>query len=106
MSRIYKLITEPQKTDMGSGFGGYIFEKPLTLEEFFKFYNNNQTWGKIYIFNNNNKIAELKFDGMHSNEFCRFKPLDWDKKLLSKNINEIKFNYCFNLEDVEIYLGD
>ena len=101
-----KVITEPQKSDMGNGFGLYEFDKPIILEEFLKFYNNSKTWGKIYIFDNHNLVAELKFDGMGTNKDNRYQPLKWDNKLLYETIKEIKFSYCFMSEDVEIYLGD
>ena len=100
-----KLIDIYQKSDMGSGFGIYEFDKPTILEEFLKFYNNSRTWGKLYIFDNHKLIAELKFDGMTTNKDNKYKPLKWDNKLLYKTIKEIKFNYCFMCEDVEIYLG-
>ena len=101
-----RVITEPQRSDMGDGFGLYEFDKPTILEEFLKLYNNSKTWGKFYIFDNHKLVAELKFDGMTINKNGRYQPLQWDNKLLYKTIKEIKFNYCFMCEDVEIYLGD
>ena len=50
-----KIITKHQKTDMGSGFGVYEFEKKDTLLDFLQWHKNTgDTWDVISIFNKNN----------------------------------------------------
>ena len=47
-----RVITEPQKSDMGNGFGTYKFDKEDNLYDFLEWYKQcSRTWGTITIFN-------------------------------------------------------
>ena len=49
-----KIITTPQMSDMGSGFGYIEGATGRTLEEVLDWYaNNTKTWGVICIYRNN-----------------------------------------------------
>ena len=99
-----RVITEPQKSDMGSGFGIYEFEKEDNLYDFLKWYKQcSSAWGTITIFNKHNRLLR-KFDfDLYDNEQFYHHLSGWEYDL---SLKEIKFSYCFMSEDVEIYLGD
>ena len=99
-----KIITKPQKTDMGSGFGVYEFSKKDTLLDFLQWHKNTgDTWGVISIFNKNNECIR-KFDyDLYDNMTYYHHLSNWEYNL---SLKEIKFEYCFMCEDIQIYLGD
>lgn len=99
-----RVITEPQKSDMGYGLGIYEFEKEDNLYNFLEWYKKcSNTWGTVTIFNKNEKILrKFDFDLYDENQFYTHLA-GWEYNL---SLKEIKFSYCFMSEDVEIYLGD
>lgn len=99
-----RVITEPQKSDMGDGFGIYEFEKEDSLYDFLEWYKQcNHTWGRITIFDKKGQILrKFDYDLYDENQFY-IHLSGWEYDL---SLKEIKFNYCFMCENVEIYLGD
>ena len=89
-------IIEPQKSDMGSGAGEYLFSDGTTLGDFLKWYKeNSKTWGEITIIYNDGRILR-KFDyDLYNNNICYtervvgFKPTFFRLKmrLLQKEVN-------------------
>ena len=95
-------IIEPQKSDMGSGYGEYLFPDGTTLGDFLKWYkDNSKTWGTITIIYNDGRILR-KFDyDLYNNNIC-YTHLSWEEKILIKKID---FYYCWMSEDVKIHLN-
>lgn len=96
-----RIITSPQKSDMGSGFGEYSFDKETTLKDFLEYYKNTcDSWGTITIIKADGDILR-KFDyNMYNNNIFYYN-LSWE---LQCKIKHIKFNYCFMNENVDIRL--
>ena len=97
-----RIVIEPQKSDMGEGFGNYEFDEGKNLGDFLNWSERHaRTWGTITIFNQNNKILR-KFDFDLYNKQIFYHYLSrWEYEL---KLKKIEFNYCFMSEDVEIYL--
>ena len=56
-----RIVTRPQKSDMGSGFG-YIDAVDCTLEELLDFYAKNKTWGTVCIHKNGEILRKFDYD--------------------------------------------
>lgn len=96
-----KIITTPQMSDMGSGFGYIEGATGRTLEEVLDWYaNNTKTWGVICIYRNNDIIRKFDYN-THSDNIFYHHLSGWEYKL---SVKEVKFNYCFMGEDIDIYL--
>lgn len=96
-----KIITNPQKSDMGSGFGYVDGAAGCTLKEVLNFYaNNSKNWGTICIHRKGDTIRKFDYDTYNNNVF--YHHLDgWEYQL---TVKEVKFDYCFMKEDIDIYL--
>lgn len=97
-----RIVIEPQKSDMDSGFGNYQFDEGKSLGDFLYWYCHNAlTWGTITIFNQNNIILR-KFDyDLYNKKIFYHYLSSWEYEL---KLKKIEFDYCFMNEDVEIYL--
>lgn len=96
-----KVITSPQKSDMGSGFGYVDGAAGCTLEEVLNFYSkNSKTWGIVSIYHKGDIIRKFDYDTYNNNIFYHHLN-GWEYELIVK---EAKFNYCFMREDLDIYL--
>lgn len=96
-----KIITQPQKSDMGSGFGIYEFNENTTLKEFLNYYKeNSKTWGTITIIKDNDIIRKFDYDIFNNNYFY-YNIEGWQ---LEYKIKLVSFNYCFMNEDVKIFI--
>ena len=95
-------IIEPQKSDMGSGYGEYTFPEGTTLGEFLEWYKkNSKTWGEISITYIGGDILR-KFDyDLYNNNIC-YTHFSWQNQL---PIKKIEFYYCFMNEDVYIRIN-
>ena len=98
-----EIITDPQICDMGSGYGKFIWEKPIILREALAYLKNNlNSWGTIEIINWTSELYR-KFDyDVHrgENEFY-FRPTD---PILNHFVKEITFEYCFMNYDIRTEL--
>ena len=96
-----RIIDRPQISDMGSGFGHITVSTDTTLKEALMWISQNQkTWGTVTIYNNKEIIRRFDYDLYNNNIF--YHHLDgWQ---YNKIIQQIKFNYCFMSEDIDIYI--
>ena len=98
-----RVIDCPQQSDMGSGFGHIDGCKGVTLSEVLDWIEkNNKTWGTISIYFREKPIRIFDYDVYNGHEFYHHMS-GWDYKML---VNEVKFNYCFMSEDIDIYLNN
>lgn len=99
-----RVIDYPQASDMGSGVAHYEDVKGMTLDEFLKEYPKkvSGTWGVITIYLNDMEILR-KFDYSLANNssYNFYTHLSWRG---SKKIDKVTVKYCFNGEDINIYL--
>lgn len=96
-----RVVTVPQGSDMGEGFGYIEGATGCTLKEVLDFYaKNSKTWGAICIRRNGAIIRKFDYDTFNNNIFYHHLT-GWDYESIVK---EAKFRYCFMSEDVEIYL--
>lgn len=96
-----RIIDRPQISDMGSGFGHIAVSTDTTLKEALMWISQNQkTWGTVTIYNNKGIIRRFDYDLYNNNIF--YHHLDgWQ---YNKIVQQIKFNYCFMSEDIDIYI--
>jgi hypothetical protein len=95
-----RIITHPQKSDMGSGFG-YIDAVGCTLEELLDFYAKNKTWGTVCIHKNGEILRKFDYDTFNNNIF--YHNLNgWEYRM---TVKKAEFEYYFMNEDLDIYLN-
>lgn len=96
-----EIITDPQISDMGSGFG-YVEGAPgRTLEEVLNFYaKNSETWGTVCIYEKEDIVRKFDYDTFNNNIFYH-KLNGWEYQLIVK---KVKFEYSFMNKDIDIYL--
>ena len=96
-----EVVTNPQQSDMGSGFGYVDGVGGYSLREVLEFYSkNSKTWGVICIYRNDSIIRKFDYDTYSSNKVF-YHHLSWEYSLAVK---EVKFNYCFMYKNIDIYL--
>ena len=97
-----KVITIPQKSDMGSGFGYIEGAVGCNLEEVLNFYGKNtKTWGTVCIYRNDEVIRKFDYDTYNNKIFYHH----LNRSEYQLTVKETKFEYCFMLEDIDIYLN-
>lgn len=96
-----EVITNPQKSDMGSGFGYVKGAVGCTLEQILDFYaKNSNEWGTVCIHRNGNIVRKFDYDTFNNNVFYHHLS-GWEYQFVVK---EVKFNYCFMNKNIDIYL--
>lgn len=97
-----RIVTDPQKSDMGLGFGIWEFDKPTSLIEFLDYIKkNHKAWGEIVIKESDGSILR-RFDYDTYNNNILYTHLNvWQEKA---EIEKVRFNYCFMNEDIDIKL--
>lgn len=97
-----RIIDKPQACDMGHGSGHIEMPIPVTLEKVLNWLQENAySWGVITIYNKDNKIIR-RFDfDLYNNSLFYHHLNGWHYTTIVK---EVKFNYCFMSEDIDIYL--
>lgn len=101
MKVIREVITDPQKSDMGSGFGYVEGVVGCTLKEVLDFYaKNSKNWGVVHIYRNGNIVRRFDYDTYNNNIFYH-NLSGWAYQL---TVKETKFSYCYMNKDIDIYL--
>ena len=97
-----RIITRPQKSDMGSGFGMYEFEEGTTLKEFLThFEKNSNEWGTITIkMPDGEVLRKFDYNLFHDNKFY-YNIEGW---CINYKLKKVIFQFCFMNEDIEVYL--
>ena len=96
-----EVITNPQKSDMGSGFGYVEGAVGCTLGQILRFcYRNSKDWGTVCIHRDSDIIRKFDYDTFNDNIFYHHL-CGWEYQLIVK---EVKFNYCFMNKNIDIYL--
>ena len=96
-----EVITNPQKSDMGNGFGYVKGVAGCTLKEVLDFYaKNSKDWGIVCIHRNGEIVRKFDYDTYNNNVFYHYLNA-WEYRFIVK---EIKFTYCFMNKDIDIYL--
>lgn len=96
-----EVITRPQMSDMGSGFGYVEGAVGCTLEEVLNFYaKNSKDWGTVCIHRKNNIVRKFDYDTYNNNIFYHHLS-GWEYNL---TVEEVKFDYCFMNKNIDIYL--
>lgn len=100
MKVMKEVITNPQKSDMGSGFGYVDGVVGCTLKEILEFYANSKTWGTVCIYRKGNVVRKFDYDTYNNNVFYHHLS-GWEYQLVVK---EAKFSCCFMNKNIDIYL--
>lgn len=96
-----EVITRPQKSDMGSGYGYVDGAVGCTLKEILDFYvKNSKNWGTVCIHRKRDIVRKFDYDTYNHNVFYH-NLSGWEYQL---TVKEVKFNYCFINKDIDIYL--
>lgn len=95
-----RVIDVPQASDMGNGYGHYEEAAGLTLGEVLNYLGKNlKSWGTLTICRNSGEIIRcFDFNRYNGNNFYHHLS-GWQYKFI---VEEIKFDYCFMLEDIYI----
>lgn len=99
---IKEVITIPQASDMGCGFGCVEGADGCTLEQILEFYakNDDKSWGTVSIYRKNDVIRKFDYDIYNNNIFYHHL-YDWQYKL---TVKEVEFTYSWMNKDIDIYL--
>lgn len=101
MRTIREVITNPQTSDMGSGFGYVDGAVGCTLKEILDFYvKNSKSWGTVSIYRDGDAIRKFDYDTYNNNIFYH-NLSGYEYKLMVK---EVKFDYCWMSKNIDIYL--
>lgn len=101
MKRFREVITDPQKSDMGSGFGYVECATDCSLKEVLEFYaNNSNDWGTVCIHRYSDIVRKFDYDTYNNNVFYHHLS-GWEYQSIVK---EVKFDYCFMNKNIDIYL--
>lgn len=101
MKVIREVITTPQKSDMGSGFGYVEGAAGCTLREVLDFYEkNNKNWGTVSIYINGKIVRKFDYDTYNNNQFYH-NLSGWEYQMTVKEVN---FDYCYMFKNIDIYL--
>lgn len=96
-----EVITNPQKSDMGSGFGYVEGANGCCLKDVLGFYaKNSEDWGTVCIHRKGDIVRKFDYDTCNNNVFYHHLS-GWEYQL---TVKEVKFNYCFMNKDIDIYL--
>lgn len=97
-----QVIDQPQKSDMGSGWGHYEIKEGLTLREALDYLRKNlKSWGTVTIYRGaNDVVRRFDFD-LYNNKIFYHHLSGWQYNFIVK---AIKFDYCFMSENIDIYL--
>lgn len=98
-----RVIISKQTCDMGDGYGEWVFDKTVTLEEFLTHLKeHSHKWGTITIqYKNGDILRKFDYDTFNNNIF--YTDLSgWQEDI---EIDKVKFNYCFMNEDIKIILN-
>lgn len=97
-----QIIDQPQKSDMGSGFGHYELDEGLTLGNALKYLQKNlKSWGTITIYRGSDDVVRcFDFDLYNGKTFYHHMS-GWQ---YNYPVKKIQFSYCFMSEDIEIYV--
>lgn len=97
-----RIIDQPQKSDMGSGWGHYEIKEGLTLREVLDYLRENlKSWGTVTIYRGaNDVVRHFDFD-LYNNKIFYHHLSGWQYNFIVKTI---KFDYCFMSENIDIYL--
>ena len=101
MKVLREVVTKPQKSDMGTGFGYVESAYGCSLREIMEFYaKNSRSWGTVCIHRNGNVVRKFDYDTYNNNIFY-YKLDGWQYEF---TVKEVKFEYCFMNKDIDIYL--
>ena len=96
-----EIITGPQTSDMGFGYGYVEGATGRTLEEVLNFYaNNSKTWGTVCIYGEDDIVRKFDYD-TYNNKIFYHHLSGWEYQLIVK---KVKFDYCFMNKNIDIYL--
>lgn len=97
-----RIIDQPQKSDMGSGWGHYEVPKDLTLEEALNCLQKDlKSWGTITIYKGSDDIVRCFDFDLYNNKIFYHHLSGWQ---YNYTVKKIQFSYCFMSEDIEIYV--
>ena len=98
-----EVITMPQKSDMGDGFGYLDGVTNCTLREVLDFYvKNSKDWGTVCIYNGEyDIIRKFDYDTYNKNVFYH----NLSGWVYNLTVKKVEFKYCFMNKDINIYLN-
>lgn len=99
---IKKVITHPQQSDMGSGFGEWQFDETPTLNEFLTYFKDtNNSWGTFAIRYSDGRILRLFDYNIYNKKQFYIDLNGWQYDF---KIKSAKFEYCFMNENIVVNL--
>ena len=97
-----RIIDQEQKSDMGSGWGHYENVTGLTLEEVLNYLNKNlKSWGTVTIYRGSDDIVRCFDFDLYNKKIFYHHLSGWQYNYA---VREVKFNYCFMSENIDIYV--
>lgn len=97
-----RVIDQPQKSDMGSGWGHYEFKEGLTLLEVLDYLRKDlKSWGTVTIYRGTDDVVRCFDFDLYNNKIFYHHLSGWQYNFIVK---AVKFDYCFMSENIDIYL--
>ena len=97
-----RVVDEPQKSDMGSGWGHYELPESINLMEVLtELRKTLKSWGTVTIYRGTDDVIR-RFDfNLYSNKIFYHHLSGWQYNFI---VREIRFDYCFMSENINIYV--
>lgn len=97
-----QIIDQPQKSDMGSGWGHFELPEGIALGEVLEWLHKHQkSWGTVTIYRAGNVVRRFDYD-LYNNKVFYHHLSGWEYKF---PVKEVKFDYCFMSENIDIYVN-
>lgn len=94
-----KIITRPQCSDMGRGFGYYKLDGTTDLKTFLDWFKENEhSYGTFTILDGKDSIKEFDYDLYYGKGFN----YNIEDCKLKKQVSEVTFSYCYM--DITVFL--
>ena len=98
-----RVIDVPQKSDMGSGWGHYEVPAGTTLHEALnELQKTLKSWGTVTIYRGSDDVMRCFDFDLYNNKIFYHHLSGWQYNF---TVREIKFDYCFMSENVDIYVN-
>lgn len=98
-----RVIDQPQKSDMGSGWGHYEGTDGMNLKEVLdELRKTLKSWGTVTIYRGTDDVVRCFDFDLYNNKIFYHHLSGWQ---YNYTIRKVDFDYCFMSENINIYVN-